>query len=117
VIDLFDAPTSRANFLMVVAFPKSVRLIRAGNKRMQLCLQVELAEEYHNHFAHRSHRIEHNKSTSRKRKIVTLNVIKSFVCRHEIGPKRFDKHKSKPGPTYDSGENNICWNLPKRFSQ
>jgi len=40
-------------------------------------LQTELAEENHNHFSHRSYRSEHNKSTSRKKK-VTLNVIKKF---------------------------------------
>jgi len=45
IIDLFDAMPSRANFLTSVALSKGVRLIRAENKRTQLCLQIELAEE------------------------------------------------------------------------
>jgi len=41
-IDLFDATPSRANFLMAVAFSKTVlKLTRAKNKRTQLCLQIE----------------------------------------------------------------------------
>jgi len=53
VIDLFEATPSSANFLTAVAFLKaSVRLIRAENKRSQLCLQIGLAEENHNHFIH-----------------------------------------------------------------
>jgi len=32
----------------------------------------------HNHLTHRSHLGEHNKCTSRKKKIVTLRVIKKF---------------------------------------
>jgi len=32
----------------------SVRLTRAENKETQLSLQMELAEENHNHFSHRS---------------------------------------------------------------
>jgi len=47
VIDLFDAMPSHANFLTVGCrlLKKSVTLIRAENKRTQLCLQIELAEE------------------------------------------------------------------------
>jgi len=63
---------------------KSVRLIRAEKKITQLCLQTKIAEKIHNHFTHRSYRGEHNKSTSWKKKIVTPNAIKSFVCRPEI---------------------------------
>jgi len=54
-------------------------------------LQKELAEEKSLHS--RKSRREYTKSTSRKKKFVTLNVIKSFVCRPEIGPKHFDKLK------------------------
>ena len=50
----------------------------------------------HNHFTHRSYRVEHNKSRLRKKKVVTLNVIKNVVY---AGPKYFDKHK--PGQTYN----------------
>jgi len=75
VIDLFDARPSRDNFLMAVAFSKGVlRLIRAKNKRTQLCLQIELAEE---------------KSLSlHSQKLGTL------VCR----PETFDKLKPEPDP-------------------
>ena len=34
--------------------------------------------EDHNQFTHRSYRVEHNKSTSRKKKVVALNDIKKF---------------------------------------
>jgi len=70
----------------------SVRLILAEKKRTQLCLQTELAEKNHSHFTHRSYRGEHNKSTSRKKKIVTPN--EGFVCRPEI----FWQAKSEPRP-------------------
>jgi len=50
----------------------TVRLIPAENKRIQLCLQTELAEEIS------QSRGEHNKSTSRKKKVVTPNVTKKF---------------------------------------
>jgi len=76
-----------------------VRLIPAENKRTQLGLQTELAEKKHKHFTHRSYSGEHNKSKSRKKKVVTLNVIKSFACRPEIGSKYFEKLKLEPGPT------------------
>ena len=78
---------------------------------MQLRLQIELAEENHNHFTHRSHhRSNQNKCASRNEKIITLNGIKNFVRRPEIGPKHFDKLKAgpnparlvKPGPAYNS---------------
>jgi len=46
VIDIFAPTSSRADFLMAVAFSKWIlRLIRAKNKRTQLYLQIELAEE------------------------------------------------------------------------
>ena len=47
-------------------------------ERTQLCLQTELAEKNHNHFTHRSYRGEHNKSTTRKKEILTPNAIKKF---------------------------------------
>jgi len=78
---------------------KSVRLFRADNKRTQLCLQIDLSEENRNHFTHRSHRGEHNKCMSRKKKIISLNVIKGFVCRSDIHPKHFAKLKPEPCPT------------------
>jgi len=49
-------------------------LIRTENKRMQLCLQLELAEEIHNHFIHWSHRGEHHKCTSQRKNVFTLNL-------------------------------------------
>jgi len=62
---------------------------------MQLCLQIELAEE--NHFAHRSHRREHNK-----------NVIKKFGIQARNRPEIFWQTSSpnpawpeKLGPTYN----------------
>jgi len=45
MIDLFDATPSHANFLIVVAFSKTVRLIPEENKRTQLCLQTKLSAE------------------------------------------------------------------------
>jgi len=67
VIDVSEATPSPANFLTAVAFSKtSVRLIRAENKRSQLCLQIGLAEENYNRFIHTSHRGEHNKCTSQR---------------------------------------------------
>jgi len=62
---------------------------------MQLCLQIELAEKNHNHFTHRSYHDEHNKSTSRKKQIVTLNAIKKALY---AGPTYFDKLKPEPCP-------------------
>ena len=53
---------------------KSVSLIQA-KKWAQLCLQTELADKNKNHFTHRSYRGEHNKSTSRKKKIVTGSLF------------------------------------------
>jgi len=73
-----------------------VRPIRAEKKRTQQCLQTELAAKYHNHFTHRSYRGEHNKSTSRKNKVVTPNAIKNVLY---ADPKYFDKLKPEPGPT------------------
>jgi len=49
-----------------------MRLIRADNKRTQLCLQTELAEKSHNHFTHRSYHGEHNKCRWRKKKSLLL---------------------------------------------
>jgi len=62
-----------------------------------VCKQNQLKKN-RNLFAHRSYRGEHNKSTSRKKKVVTRNVIKSFVCRLEIVPKYFDNIKPETGP-------------------
>jgi len=33
-----------------------------------------------------------------KKEKITLNAIKSFVRRSEIGPKHFDELKPEPGP-------------------
>jgi len=87
VIDLFEAKPSRANFFTAVAFSKSVRLIQAEKKRRHRCFQTELAEE--NHFTHRSYRGEHNKHTSRKKKILTPNAIKKFYMQAPHHPKIF----------------------------
>jgi len=46
-------------------------------------LQIELPEENHHHF----NRVEHNKYTSRKKKIITLNVIKKFCMRAQNRPE------------------------------
>jgi len=86
---------------------KSVRLIRAENKRTQLCLQIELTEENHNHKSHR------NKCTSRKKKIVTLNVIKkvlyagpkstrNILAKLSPNPAQNPARPGKPAPTYNS---------------
>ena len=61
-----------------------------------VCKQLKKS---HNHFTHRSYRSEHNKFTSRKKKVVALNVIKCFVCRPEIGLQYFDKLKPEPDLT------------------
>jgi len=45
-----------------------------------------IAERNHNNFTHRSYRCEHNKYTSRKKKIVTPNAIKKVLY---AGPKYF----------------------------
>jgi len=58
-------------------------------------LQTELAEKNRNRFTHRSYRGEHNKSTSRKKKILNLNAIKKVLY---AGPKYFDKLKLEPDP-------------------
>jgi len=87
-----------------------VELTTAENKRTQLCLQTELAEENHNHFTHRSYSGERNKqqilSTSRKKKVVTLNVIKKFCMPARNWPEIFGQtspaRPEKPGQTYNS---------------
>ena len=76
-------------------------------------MQIELAEKNHNRFTHGSNRSEQNKRMSRKKKILTLNVIKKFTCRPEIGLKHFDKLKPVPGATYNSG-NNRRWCQPQQ---
>ena len=78
-----------------------MRLIRAEKKRRHLCFQTELAEE--NHFTHRSYRGEHNKSTSRKKKILTPNAIKKFYMQARTHPEIFwqtQARSEKPGLTY-----------------
>jgi len=57
----------------------------------QLSLQTELAEKDHNHFTHRSYRDEHNKSTSRKKKVVigTPNAIEKFCIQVRNRPEIF----------------------------
>jgi len=62
-------------------------------------LQTELTEEKSQSLTHRSYRGEHNTFTSRKKKIVTLNVIKKVLY---AGTKYFDKPKTEPRPTYNS---------------
>jgi len=74
---------------------KSVRLIRAEMKRTQLCLQTESTEKNQNHFIHRRYRDEHNKSTSRKKKIITPNALKNVLY---ADPTYFDKLKPEPSP-------------------
>jgi len=84
---------------------KSVRPIPAENKRTQLCLQTELAEE-------KSQSL-HSQKLPRwaqqiyltKEKIVTPNVIKSFVCRPEIFWQNLSSSPAWPentGPSYNS---------------
>jgi len=41
-------------------------------------LQTESVEENHNHFSHRSYRGEHSKCKPLVKKVVALNIIKSF---------------------------------------
>jgi len=93
VPDHFEAIPSRANFLTAVAFSKGVRLIRAENKRTQLCFQQNWLKKSHNHFTHRSHHGEHKCTYVMKEKVVTLNVIKKVLY---AGPKHF--YKLKPDP-------------------
>jgi len=56
-------------------------------------LQIKLAEKNHNHFTQRSYRGEHNKSTSRKKKIITgtPNAIKKFCMQARNQPEIFSK--------------------------
>jgi len=79
VIDLFEAKPSRANFLTAVAFSKRVwdQSEQRKKERSCVCKQNELKKN-HYHFTHRSYRDEHNKSTSRKKKIFTPNAFKKF---------------------------------------
>jgi len=60
-----------------------VRLIPAENKRTQLCLQTELAEEK----SHRSYCSEQNKCASEKQKVVTHNVIKMLCMQARHWPE------------------------------
>jgi len=104
VIGRFDATPWRANFFMAVAFSKRVlRLIRAKNKRMQLCLQIEFAEKK----SHSSPLGTQWMYVTKETKSLLWMLHKRFVFRPEIGPKHFDKLKpepgTKPGPTYSSG--------------
>ena len=82
-----------------------MRQIRADSKRTQLCLQTALAEKNHNHFTHRSG--EHNKSTPRKKKIITLNVIKKFCMQSRniltnLSPCPSPTRPEKPAQAYNS---------------
>jgi len=77
----------------------------AENKRTQLCLQTELAEKNHNNFTHRSYRGEHNKSTSRKKKVVTLNAMKKFCMQARnilTNLSTIPARPEKPRRTYNS---------------
>ena len=57
----------------------------------QLSLQTELGETNHSHFTHRSYRDEHNKSTSRKIKVVigTADAIETFCIQVRNRPEIF----------------------------
>jgi len=60
--------------LRAVAFSKPCETNPSREHIKQGCLQIELAEKYHNNITHRSHRGQHNKYNSRKNKIVTVNI-------------------------------------------
>jgi len=77
----------------------------SGEQRTQLPLQIELVEENHNHFIHRTHRGEHNKCTSWKKQIVTLNVIKKFYMQARNILTNLSPNPDRPetsGPAYSS---------------
>jgi len=94
VIDRFDATPSRAILLTAVIFSKSVcEINRAKVKSTELRLQFWI-KKIHNHFTHRSHRDEHNKSMSRTIKIITLE----YYCIKKIcvqAPRHFDELKTE----------------------
>jgi len=87
---------TRANLLNAVAFSKIVRLIRAENKRMQLCLQIEFTEEkspslHSQKWPQQIYiRKEKNRYSWRYKKVLYA------------GPKHFYKLKPEPGSTYNS---------------
>jgi len=91
VIDLFYATPSRANFLMAVASSKRVlRLIRAENKRTQLCLQIESAEEKSQSLHSQKSPLGTQQNVRHKRKkIVTLNVTQNFCVQARNRPETF----------------------------
>jgi len=85
VIGRFDATPWRANFFMAVAFSKRVlRLIRAKNKRMQLCLQIEFAEKKSLIAAGNTMNVRHKRN-----EIVTLNVTQTFCVQTRNRPETF----------------------------
>ena len=75
---------------------RSVRLIRAENKRTQLCLQLELAEE-------KSQQLHAQKSPQWAQQMyVRKEKNRCIECYNKVlyaGLKHFDKLKPEPGPT------------------
>ena len=76
---------------------KNVRLIRAENKRMQLCLQIELSEQKSQSlYLYKSLRWEQQIYVTNEKNRYSEYYYKNFVCRPEIGPKHFVKLKPNP---------------------
>jgi len=103
VIALFEAMPSRANSLKTVASSK-----RVWKKETNPSREQENAVVFANRISWKKSQSLHQQKSPRlaqqmhimKEKIVTLKVIKSFVCRPEMGPKQFDKFKPEPGPSW-----------------
>jgi len=79
-----------------------VRPNPAENKRTQLCLQTELAEE-------KSQSLHSQKLQRRAQQIfyITKEKNRYSECYKKVlyaGPKYFDKPKPEPGPTYNSAQ-------------
>ena len=97
---------SRANFLTAVASKKIVRLIPSENKRTQLCLQIELAEE-------KSQSLHSQKSPQWAEKMYFKKKENRYfewyknMCMQtrniltNLSPN--PAWPEKPGPTYNSG--------------
>jgi len=90
VTDLFDTTPSRANFLTAVAFSNSVRLIPADNKNTAVFANIISLRKITNTSLTEVIAVS-TTNLCHERNVVTLNVIKSFVCRPEIDPKYFDE--------------------------
>ena len=77
----------------------SVRLIPAENKRTQLCLQTELAEEKSQLLhSQKFPAVSITNLRPERKKSSHLMLSKSFVCRPEISPKYLKKLKSDTDP-------------------